>query len=585
MLLDKQTIFTYLAKNNDYETPDTSLSQLYSNIGLAIAPGEAAVGAFWLHYNRFSRVFWHKTALLPAAISKEKSAPWRVVFGEEQAELGYFAPDSFLLSVRGEEKIKLLREPDDMLGETWYLKKTPSVVLLRGFTKNGDARDPDEFSPFLLGVRAMKGRLTVRKDGLAAIPQEGETLLAFSFEVLETDEKRILKKLRSAPDSVQSAAEITKKEIGRLASSLHLELEEEAVPIAARAVGGLISNLTKAPGRLRGHLAAYPSRGYSSHFLWDTCFQNLAYEEMNVDVARECLLTNVLSQRADGKYEQFLCSTWGRPHYTQPPLIGWAALRVYHKAPDKAFAAMMYTSLKANNDWWLQNRITPIGLISCPHGLETGQDDSPRFDDGATVACDMNAFMLSQLEAEAFFAAKCGKKRAAAEAKKRAAAFEKKMVDYLYDAEDNLFYDRRVKDGSFVKLVSPVSFLPLWAGVKLPEEKAREMIEKYLLSPEYLFGEIPFPSVAYHEPTYRSDGWWRGPTWMPEAWLMLETLEKCGYVKERDEALARLYRMLVRDGKCHELFDSSTGKGLGESEQGWTCAIFLKLASMQKKKG
>lgn len=197
----------------------------------------------------------------------------------------------------------------------------------------------------------------------------------------------------------------------------------------------------------------------------------------------------------------------------------------------------------------------------------------------------MNAFMLSQLEAEAFFAAECGKKRAAAEAKKRAVAFEKKMVDYLYDAEDNLFYDRRVKDGSFVKLVSPVSFLPLWAGVKLPEEKAREMIEKYLLSPEHLFGEIPFPSVAYHEPSYRSDGWWRGPTWMPEAWLMLETLEKCGYEKEKDEAVERLFRVLVRDGKCHELFDSSTGKGLGESEQGWTCAIFLKLASMQKKKG
>jgi hypothetical protein len=37
-----------------------------------------------------------------------------------------------------------------------------------------------------------------------------------------------------------------------------------------------------------------------------------------------------------------------------------------------------------------------------------------------------------------------------------------------------------------------------------------------LLDPARLFGAVPFPSVAYDEPAYRSGQWWRGPTWPPQ---------------------------------------------------------------------
>ena len=38
--------------------------------------------------------------------------------------------------------------------------------------------------------------------------------------------------------------------------------------------------------------------------------------------------------------------------------------------------------------------------------------------------------------------------------------------------------------------------------------------------------------------------------------------------------------MDVDDEAMHELFNSQTGEGLGSEEQGWTCAIFLKLCKL-----
>ena len=45
-------------------------------------------------------------------------------------------------------------------------------------------------------------------------------------------------------------------------------------------------------------------------------------------------------------------------------------------------------------------------------------------------------------------------------------------------------------------------FWPLFAGMDVPADTVQDLIENVLLDPEQFFGEIPFPSVAYDEPTY-----------------------------------------------------------------------------------
>ena len=577
--LNRDNISDYSKGNGDYSAGDTSYSPFFSNIGLEIHADAPGITKFWLHYNRFSRVLWNRFADFGAIFDKETSSPEKIVFGSG-AELAFFGTDRFMLSVCG-GAAALLQSPDEALLSCWCAENGEKYMLVRGYSKNGDARDPDEAVPFMLGIRAVKGRLENGANGICALPENGSLLLAFAFEALETDADRIKDDLFSAPEGIEECAEKCLEEIKRTVKELDLVCSDGEALAAVRAINGLTENMALAPGQLKKHRSSYPSRGYSSHFLWDTCFQNLAYEQMDPELAEDFLLQFKECQRTDGKYPQFLCSTWSRPGHTQPALIGWAAMRLYKKTGSADFIREMLPSLKKNNEWWLNNRMTEHGVIACAHGLETGQDDSPRFDNGATLSCDMNSYLLSQLNITASLCEELGQTEESGKWREKAAKLSQNMLKVLYHEDENIFYDA-YPDLSPVKIKTPVSLLPLWAGVELPEDKARGMIEQYLISPEYLFGDIPFPSVAYNEPTYEADHWWRGPTWMSEAWLMLETLRKFGYENEYNAACDRLFRMMLKDGKMHELFNSKTGEGMGYEQQGWTCAAYIALLAAKQ---
>lgn len=580
--LNKDTLPSFYKGNSDYSTRDTSFSPFYSNIGLEIHPDKPGITKLWLHYNRFSRVLWDAFAAFDGVIDTATSSPETIVF-DNGAKLSFFDTDAFLLISDDGKGVKLLSGKNEALDDCWIAEADETYAFVRGYSKNGDARDPDETVPFLLGIRAIEGRLTADDDGVTVCPENGRLRLAFAFEVLTPDENSVKNKLLAAPDTARECANRTLAVIKDTVKELDIVCTPEEAVAGARAINGLTENLAKAPGALGKHISAYPSRGYSSHFLWDTCFQNLAYEEMAPELAKDFLLQFKENQRFDGKYPQFLCSTWARPSHTQPALIGWAAYRLYKKTGDAGFIKEMLPSIEKNNAWWLNNRMTEHGVIRCAHGLETGQDDSPRFDNGPTLSCDMNAYLLSQLHITAALYEELGDGEKTAYWREKADALSSAMLAVLYCGEDNIFYDVSPDGRDYIKIVSPVSLLPLWAGVKLPENKAKAMIERYLINPVYLFGDIPFPSVAYNEPTYEAGHWWRGPTWMSESRLMLETLKKFGYEKEYHVACDRLFNMILKDGKMHELFNSQTGEGMGEEQQGWTCAAYLALLKQRSE--
>ena len=581
--IDKRNLLEVLSRVNRYDTPQETYSPFCSNIGLILDERSRGVDALWLHYNRFNRTLWKKLIDLPFAYSPARSDVTKLIFGDGEAALAFYGTDCFMLSCDGVEALGLFRQSAERLADCWVCSQDGSTLILQGYSANGDDRDPDDTVCFLAGIRAIHGRLRETEDGITAVcDKTGRLSLAFAFEFLEISEISLKDTLDRCPATTDEAARQCGDQLlscaGDLSLTAHTATEEAMI---SKALHGLLFNLTKAPGNLSSHLSSYPNRGtYPTHFLWDTCFQNLAYELMNEHLVKDFLLQFAVNQRCDGKFPQFLCSTWVRPAETQPALIGWATMRFIEHCKEYHFLRQMFHALEHNNNWWLSARMTSCGLVKCPHGLETGQDDSPRFDRGATLATDMNSYLLNQLNATAELARILGETDKAAHWRGEADKLSSAMLRTLYCDEDNLFYDVDPSTDEFIKIVSPVSLLPLWAGVALPEEKSLDMIERYLLSPDYLFGEIPFPSVAYNQDSYQADQWWRGPTWLPEAWLMLETLEKYGYTKEASDARQRLYDMLLKDVAMHELFHSQTGEGLGSEEQGWTCAIFLKLCKI-----
>ena len=575
MTLTVYNLFDGCAGVLDFSTPDTSFSPFFSSVGLGARDGAPGVGPLWMHFNRKTREVFSAVAEYGAPFSRAGSDPF-CLRCEESLTLSFYDKNAFVCEGVGDEPFRIF-VPARIGVRCWVDEAEGPVLLLRGFSASYDERDPDTEAPFALAVSARAGSVSLEENGLFMRPENGRWAFAAAFvclEDVETDEATV--RAANAP-SAEEAAALSLEWAKNCVSGLRLPVDDAQTERMRGSILGLLFNLTRAEGRLRDHLSAFPSRGeYPTHFLWDTCFQNLAYEEMNTEIAADLLLQNIENQRSDGKYAQFLCSTWERPGESQPPLIGWAGVRLLRKTADPVFAERLLDSIVRNNAWWLTARATDTGLVYTLGGLETGQDDSPRFDGGPTIACDMNAYLLRQL----FIAARLADRLGRPEAPKllrQAEAFSHRLRETLYCEEDAIFYDRRVSDGEPVRIVSPAGLLPLWAADPLPPGEARRCIERHLLNPYELFGQVPFPSVAYNDPAYDPAGWWRGPMWAPEAWLMLETLQRYGYKMHARVASERLYAVMARDGRTSELFNSRTGEGLGAAQQGWTAAVFMQL--------
>ena len=85
--------------------------------------------------------------------------------------------------------------------------------------------------------------------------------------------------------------------------------------------------------------------------------------------------------------------------------------------------------------------------------------------------------------------------------------------DYFFDSEDGFFYDKRIEDGSFVKVKGSEAYIPLWTEVAT-KEQFDQMFP--ILKDENRFSTyIPFPTVSADEPEFTPNGYWRGPIWAP----------------------------------------------------------------------
>ncbi len=565
----------------NYETYQNSFSPIYSNFGLGLDGNFAGIRTLYMHYNRSTHTVFEPLLSLENTANDYIPEASRVTYLTDDCdcEIAFYDTDCILIKCKTQKSIDIFSKTGKSVTDMWIAEENDDCIIMQGYSENGDERDPDKEVAVMAGAEALKGRLKNNNGKISAIPEDGEIYLAFAFDVMNVNSVDIKRKLKNAPNSIDCASEITQNWISENIKDLNVSFEtEKEETVFVKAVITLIFNLAKATGNLEGFISSFPNRGgYPTHFTWDTCFQNLAYEMMNTDIAKDSLFQLFGSIRPDGKIPQFLCSTWGRPHDVQPALLGWAVKRLYNKTNDIKLIEKIFEPLEKNNHWWLTQRITSFGVIKCADGLETGQDNSPRFDKGTVLAVDMNSYLLNQIKATAEFARILGFPDKALYWENEAKKLNDNIIRYLYNEQKNMFFDAFADSAEQQTLLTASGLIPLWAGVTIPEEKAKAMIKNYLLNPEYFCGNVPFPCVAYTEAVYDPVDWWRGPMWMPEAWLMLEVLKSYGFNDEYNEISSKLYDILLHDGVLHEHFNSKTGEGMGNIEQGWTAAIFIKM--------
>ncbi len=584
----------------DYNHPDRSFSPFYSDLGLGF-DDQAGIACLYLHYNRRTTALGAPLLPLPGdPRGREQTALFvRQDLPNGTARFAFCARNTWLMETRGLGTLGFRLDAQTAVGRHWPTggKEVPpgsvqevrrevtpaGCVLYDAYLPNVDKRDPDERFPFVLGVRVLRGtcRYGEQPDSLLVLaPDEsGELLVAFSANCLDVDHAAIERLLAAVPGSLDAAIDLSRQWLNTALGRVRFDSDDpKEAAVLARAAFSLLFNACQAPGMLAGRISAFPSRGtYPVHYLWDSCFQNLALEHMDPRLAVDSLLLLTENLRHDGKMYHFMASTWPRPHGSQPPLVGWAGLRLVKQRNDMDLARQLLPALMKNNTWWLTQRMTRWGIIACPEPLETGWDDTPRLDRGPVLALDMNSHLLLQMRACAELARMVADVETESIARAMADRHAARMVELLYDGKDNLFKDVLVATGEKLPIKTPACFLPLLAGVPIDEGRARRMIEDCLLDPALFFGAVPFPCVAYDEPTYQPEKWWRGPTWMAVAYLMLEVLRKYGYAQQARDAAGRLYDVMIADGNLRELFNSRTGEGLGAYQQGWTAAICLRL--------
>lgn len=600
-----------LSERLRFDVPQLSFCTHYSWFG--ITPGaKPGIGQTHLFYNRFPGVLSPQLLSLQAESPISKGScnvtrsmkPLAIEERDEdglQGKLAFLATDIVCYHARvepgpttsGLRAALFLPATEPAFARSVWLDAAERVLIIETRVPRTDSRDPDPDHPLTLCLRYPEGFEAVGKsipevtseslniEFYAPKPKLGGRSLDFAVGIGEGP---------SAPEIAKRVASLTKisEEDSRIASESWLqgalgEFSFEGIPDQlrlhyARAAYQILCN-TKAPrGRIR-HRACYPSRGtYAAHYLWDACFTNLGVEQFNIGLAKDFLRVLCDNQEADGKMPQFVCATWNRPNESQPPLIAWSAWRLYERDRDETFLKEIYGPVCRMVEWWFENRDSDgDGLPEWNDRLESGWDDSPRFEQGRIAGVDLNSYLNREMRLLAEMAHALGKDEESGMWRERTRDHAKSMAHRLFDREDGVFYDRLVEKDRLHKVLTPACFMPLWTGVETPPGAASAMIGRYLLRPNHFYGSRPFPTVAYSDPRHDSEKWWRGPVWPNIAWTMLQILRTHGYEKQYLEAGERLLAMMAEHDELNELYSAATGEPLGAPGLCWGDAVFMAL--------
>jgi alpha,alpha-trehalase len=211
------------------------------------------------------------------------------------------------------------------------------------------------------------------------------------------------------------------------------------------------------------------------------------------------------------------------------------------------------------------------------NAMQSGADNNPAMnyfweeDHRSFLAPDASTFQLREIIAQALIAKQLGKNQDYSMLMKKAAKLEDAIEKYLWCEEDRIYYTVDRETGDFYKRVSYSSFIPLMQKLA-PEDKGREMIERYLINPRHMKAKYGYRSLSLQDPDYNNKNVivpfsnWQGPVWPIANYLYHIGLKNYGFDKEIDWLAETMGHLLLNDIKewdsMHENYHADTGKPL-----------------------
>jgi putative isomerase len=325
---------------------------------------------------------------------------------------------------------------------------------------------------------------------------------------------------------------------------------------------------------------------YVGVWQWDAYFHALAYRHVDKKLAQDQLRILLDHQQADGMIPDAIHDEGTVTHLdfpvdadvTKPPLIGWAAWKLYEADGDREFLNEIYEPIVRWNNWWFEkNDPDEDGLCEYQHPYSSGLDDSPLWDGGMPVkAPDLNTYLCMQEEALSKIARAIGQTADAEMWMERAESLAKRMVGRMWDAGAGLFWAR--KDGVPLDVRTPFNLFPLITGRMPPDIAAR--LVAHLTDAQEFWPRYPVPTVALDDPRYNPNQMWRGPTWLNVNYLLIEGLERAGYVDLAQELARRTLDLTRQRDDIYEYYHPETGANPPQAASifGWSSAVFIDLA-------
>ena len=417
-----------------------------------------------------------------------------------------------------------------------------------------------------------------------------------------TSEKEMAAGLPALPETLNNPAPAlqanSERWEGYLTKILRDDMKPEYDRIAVKAVTTLISNWRTHRGGLL-HEGIVPSHavGYFVGFwAWDSWRFSAGTAKFDPELAKNNIRAMFDYQLPDGMIIDCIYTdpSENNARDSKPPLVCWAVDEIFTHTNDTAFVAEMYPQLLSYYKWWYEKRDHNRNGM-CEYGStdgtleaaawESGMDNAIRFDDAVMLknegyedawstdqeSVDLNAYLALECKLLKKFAGLLNIPFEAPD-------YSSQVADYFFDKEMNFFFDRRLKDGSFIREPGCEAYTPLWTQIATQQQV--DAMLPMLQDTAKFSTYIPFPTIAADNPKYNPRGYWRGPIWLDQTYFAIRGLRNYGYNKLADEYTLQVFDRLngLKEGApIHENYGTHTGERLKAPHFSWSSSHLLMM--------
>ncbi len=327
-------------------------------------------------------------------------------------------------------------------------------------------------------------------------------------------------------------------------------------------------------------------------FDWDTFFAATMAGIGDRDLAYADAIEILREETAEGFVPNYArTGGWKSFDRSEPPVGAITVLGLYKKFHDRWFLEETFQPLLTWNRWWTEHRdmqgyLTlgsdgdnpPGDLEDHSRGtwqgavFESGLDNSPMYD-GTTYNVQSHLLEFADVGMMSMYIADCDalaemaetleKPAEAKELHERGARYRAKLAT-LWDEKTGIFLNKNLHTGQFSYRLSPTNFYPMLAHAATPEQ-AKAMIEKHLLNPKEFWGQWIIPSIAFDDPAFPDQNYWRGRIWGPMNYLVYLGLANYDDSAVRKDFAQKSYDLFLKEwkekGHVHENYNATLGTG------------------------